>query len=58
MRGVGGGARPGSSWLFTEVPTMPGAIDNQTKDKIVLILVGVAVVITVFSFFFTDGVFR
>jgi len=37
---------------------MPGAIDNQTKDKIVLILVGVAVVITVFSFFFTDGVFR
>jgi hypothetical protein len=37
---------------------MPGAIDNQTKDKIVLILVAVGIVITVFAFFFTEGTFR
>jgi hypothetical protein len=43
---------------FSEEKPMPGAIDNQTKDKIVLILVGVAIVITVFAFFFTDGTFR
>lgn len=37
---------------------MPGAIDRATKDKIVLILVGVGVLITIFSFFFTEGTFR
>lgn len=34
------------------------AIDTATKDKIVLILVAAGILITIFSFFFTEGTFR
>jgi len=36
---------------------MPGAISNATKDKIVLIIVAVGIVITVFAST-TNGLFR
>jgi len=60
---VGGDGPSGCGWrqaagsFFAREVVMPGAIDSGARDKIVMIIIAVGILITLFCFM-TDGKFR